>query len=295
MAHDPHLTARQRTGLSVPPLLLRLVLALVFIWAGYTKVFGTFEVTDENRASLVAAGVLPKGQTVPDPVIPDPADEEPATEPDPEPAPDPIPEDVPEAEPEPVSPVEPAPQPEDPVTVPEPDPAADDPTELVFVAQTQPAAKTVRNANGIALALHAGANPQPVTDEDGTTTTPLALVPQGLGQPPWPKYLAWAAAITELLAGGFLLIGLFTRLSGLALAGVMGVAMWLDQIGPAIQSGKAWLGFLPAGGLANMGAYETLLFQLALFAMGLALLFSGSGMLSLDRWIFGKNASDDED
>ncbi|UYV12157.1 MAG: DoxX family membrane protein [Phycisphaera sp.] len=298
MAHDPHLTARQRTGLSVPPLLLRLALAIIFIWAGYTKVFGTFAVTDENRAQLVAAGVLPKGQTVPDPVIPDPVDEEPVPEPEPDliPEEEPLPEENPASDPDPVSPVEPAPQPEDPVA--EPDPVADDPTEVILVAQTQPAPQKVRKANQIALMLHAGANPEPVVAEDGTTSTPLAIVPQGLGAPPWPKYLAWAAAITELVAGGFLLIGALTRLSGLAVAGVMGVALWLTQIGPAISSGNAWLGFLPINDPydpMNPATYTTMLYQLALLAMGLALLFSGPGMLSIDRFVMGRGRADDED
>jgi len=295
MAYNPHLTTRQRTGLSVPPLLLRLALAVIFIWAGYTKVFGTFEVDETNRAALIAAGVLPEGQAVPDPATPDPADEEPTS--DPEPAPDPIPEDepAPDEDPDPVSPVEPAPQPEDPVAEPEPDPTAEDPTEVVFVAQAQPAAQKVANANQIALMLYAGANPQPVVNEDGTTSTPLAIVPQGLGAPPWPKYLAWAAAITELVAGGLLLIGALTRFSGLAVAGIMGVALWLTQIGPAISSGNTWLGFLPMNDPMNPGSYTTLLFQLALLAMGLALLFSGPGMLSVDRFVMGRSVADDED
>ena len=58
MAREVHLTARQRTALSVPPLLLRLVLAIIFIWAGYAKIFGFMDVTPENRGALVAAGVL---------------------------------------------------------------------------------------------------------------------------------------------------------------------------------------------------------------------------------------------
>ena len=300
MAHDPHLTARQRTGLSVPPLLLRLALAVVFIWAGYTKVFGTFEVDETNRAALIAAGVLPKGDAVPDPVIPDPVDEEPITEPDPEPIPDPIPEEepLPEEEPDPVSPVEPAPQPEDPVAEPEPEPAPDDPTHVLLVAQSQPAPQKVQKANEIAVMLYKGANPEPVVNEDGTTKTPLAIVPQGLGAPPWPKYLAWAAAITELVAGVLLLIGALTRLSGLAVAGIMGVAMWLTQIGPAISSGNTWLGFLPVNDPydpMNPATYTTMLYQLALLAMGLALLFSGPGMLSIDRFVMGRGAADDED
>lgn len=300
MAHDPHLTARQRTGLSVPPLLLRLVLAVIFIWAGYTKVFGTFEVDETNRAALVAAGVLPKDDAVPDPVIPDPVDGDPATEPEPVPLPDPIPEDepLPEEDPDPVSPVEPAPQPEDPTAEPEPDPTAEDPTRALLVAQTQPAAQTVRTANKIALMLYRGANPEPVIEEDGTTSTPLATVPQGLGAPPWPKYLAWGAAFTELIAGVFLLVGALTRLSGFAVASIMGVALWLTQIGPAISSGNAWLGFLPMNDPYdpwNPATYTTMLYQLALLAMGLALLFSGPGMLSIDRFVMGRKATDDED
>lgn len=296
MAHDPHLTARQRTGLSVPPLLLRLVLAAIFIWAGYAKCFGTFDVTDENRAALVAAGVLTESGAVIDPV-PDVDVEDliPEPEPESEPEPEVIPEEDPAEDPQPVSPVEPGPGSDDPPSDPGLDePGLDEPGEALLVAQTEPAATKVRMANNIAMALHAAAHPEPVTDDQGVTKTPMALVPDALGSPPWAVRLAWAAAITELVAGILLLVGLFSRLGGLAVAWIMGVAIWLTAIGPAIQSGDAFLGFLPQPDLV-MTNYKDMFYQLALLAMGLAIAFSGGGMLSVDRFIFGKGAADDED
>lgn len=304
MAHAPHLTARQRTALSVPPLLLRLVLAIIFIWAGYTKIFGLIDVTDENRAMLVAAGVLSApglGEIDETPVdqvpIDEPADP-PADEPAGEPASDPDPVDEPIADPT-----------DDPVTDPvdepagEPDPV-EDPTfamapqpTITLVAQASP--ERVRKVNELAMLLYARANPPSTLadDEDGTLEAqrPMALWPAAVGSPPWPVRFAWAAAITELLAGLLLLVGLFTRLGGLSIAGVMGVAMWLTEIGPALQSGNTWLGFLPMYKPMDVASYTKILYQLALMVMGLALLFSGPGMLSLDRWIFGKSVADDED
>ena len=75
----------------------------------------------------------------------------------------------------------------------------------------------------------------------------------------------------------------------------MGMAMWLTQIGPAIQSGNTWLGFLPMNDPWNVATYSVFLWQLALLAAGLALAFSGPGTLSLDRFIFGRSGTADED
>lgn len=271
MAETPQLTMGQRTALSVPPLLLRLVLALVFVWAGGYKVFVKFDVTPEMRPALVAAGALPADvPTTPDGVRPVPT---------PDGASDPIAE--PEPQPEAVEPAE-----------------GVGPLTLASLVQTQVVAggERVRNLHNISMGLYAAGNPQPMVRAEGAEpVTPMALVPQKLGTPPWTVRLAWAAALTELIAGGLLLIGLATRLSGFSLAVVMGVAMWLTVVGPAIQSGNAWLGFLPAGGFAKPEVYQMWFMQLAMLAMGLALVFSGPGMLSLDRWIFGGSGTDDED
>lgn len=299
MAYQPNLTMRQRTGLSVPPLLLRLALAITFIWAGYAKTFGTFPVTEDNRGALAAAGVIQEASTA------DPGDIERDT-PAEQPGPIDLVADPPEGgEPEPASEPEPSAEPQQPETSPvEPGPGsgedpAEDPTlagldtSITLVSQSTQSQK-VRNLNGLAIVVHRAANPAPV-EAEGETKTPMALMPATFGSPPWPVRLAWAAALTELIAGGLLLIGLFTRLGGLAVAGVMGMAMWLTQIGPALQTGNTWLGFLPMNDPWNVATYSTFLWQLALLAAGLALVFSGPGMLSLDRWIFGKSVADDED
>lgn len=277
MAETPQLTMGQRTALSVPPLLLRLVLALVFVWYGSHKVFVKFDVTPEMRPGLVAAGVLP----VDAPPAPETARPVPAPTPEPEPAPEPSPET-------------------NPLEEPQGDPPADGTGPLTLAslawAQDAVAVERVRNLHNISMMLHMAANPQPVVRAEGAEPVmPMALVPQKLGTPPWTVRLAWAAALTELIAGGLILIGLATRLSGFSLAMVMGVAMWLTVVGPAIQSGNAWLGFLPAGGFAKPEVYQTWFFQLSMLAMGLALVFSGPGMLSLDRWIFGTKGETDED
>ena len=88
-------------------------------------------------------------------------------------------------------------------------------------------------------------------------------------------------------------------LNGTVAGGAMGMVLACD-LRVAVPTAKAFypvmkLGFLPQPNLYDMSSYKDFLFQLALFAMGLALLFSGGGMLSLDRWIFGKSVADDED
>ncbi|MFI4917547.1 MAG: DoxX family membrane protein [Phycisphaerales bacterium JB060] len=304
MAREVHLTARQRTALSVPPLLLRLVLAIIFIWAGYAKIFGFMDVTPENRAALVAAGVLgepaaetPEDQAPIDEPVRDPIDE-PIDEPDPieEPAPDPIDEPADE-------PIDPAGDPigePDPADGPleDPDLASIDQPAVTLVAQeAQP--QRVRKLNNLAVLLHKSANPpSTLADDDAGTLEaqrPMALWPAAIGNPPWPERIAWAAALTELIAGLLLLIGLFTRLGGLSIAVVMGSALWLTEIGPAIQSGNTWLWVLPMYEPMDISSYTRMLYQLSLLVIGLSLLFSGPGMLSLDRWIFGKGVADDED
>jgi putative oxidoreductase len=140
--------------------------------------------------------------------------------------------------------------------------------------------------------LHEAANPRP--DENGKT--PMALWPAFAAQGKAPVVLAWAVALTELLGGGLLLVGLVTRLAALGIAGVMLGALWLAEIGPAIQKGTTYLGFIPRhdGGyavkLSADGGYVTLLWQLGLLAMALAIALLGPGALSLDGALGGRKA-----
>lgn len=58
MARGP-LTFRQRVALTLSPLVLRVVLAATFLWAGATK-FSTAQITDpQRRADLITAGIAP--------------------------------------------------------------------------------------------------------------------------------------------------------------------------------------------------------------------------------------------
>lgn len=159
--------------------------------------------------------------------------------------------------------------------------AADFPTEV-----------TARRVYGIALMLHAAANPR--QNDDGKT--PIPLWPAFAAQGKIPVYLAWAVALVELAGGGLLLVGLLTRLAAVGIAGTMLGAVWLSEIGPAIQNGTTILGFIPEHpgaydvALAPAG-YVTLLWQLGLLAMALAVALLGPGGLSLDGAMGKKPAS----
>src|SRR5262249_25937881 len=111
-----------------------------------------------------------------------------------------------------------------------------------------------------------------------------------------PVYLAWAVALTELIAGAAVLLGLFTRLMALALAGVVIGAIWLTLVGPAIQSGNTGLGFLPAKSPVDLAAWEGVWVEVGLLVVAVALAFCGRGRASLDRAILGgPDAEDDDD
>lgn len=142
----------------------------------------------------------------------------------------------------------------------------------------------------IALMISKAADPGLTPDSQPITPT----MPAALANGPWPKVLAWAAAITELVAGAFLILGLLTRISALGTLSVMLVAMWMTQIGPAaLQANDAILGFIPRhSDLFSPAHYSTLLWQLALVSMSLAVVFLGSGAIGLDRLFFSPHSRD---
>lgn len=142
------------------------------------------------------------------------------------------------------------------------------------------------------------ADVRPTSDEPADPgAKPAAEAPAGAGEPVRTKGLfrialmldrqgwsyqvplAWIAAITELVGGVCVLIGLFTRFWSMGLAIAMGVAFRLTSLAAFGEVG-----------LFSMGTdqFNRTMAQLALFALAAGLVVSGAGALSLDRGLFRK-------
>ena len=87
-----------------------------------------------------------------------------------------------------------------------------------------------------------------------------------------PPFLVSVTGIVELFGGVLMILGLFTRVAGVLLAGTMAVAIWKVHLGK---------------GILAVGEYE---FALALGAAAFALATTGAGKASLDYAIFRQKA-----
>jgi uncharacterized membrane protein YphA (DoxX/SURF4 family) len=273
---------------NVTPLLLRLGLAAVFIWAGYAKLAYNDPVSGEDAAILANMGVIKLATAAPAPK--EPAPEAPA------PAPEPAPEETKPAEP---------PTEEKPIEETKPQtmggdgqmgvviralaqdssnpPATMAPAPAAFVAEDFPTPVMVGRVYKIALVLHKAAHPADPARQ---------LWPTKLAESRTIKTLAWLAALTEIAGGTLVLFGFLTRLAALGLASTMCVAMLLTTIGPAAVSGEGFLGFLPPHRMSDpegwQAAWNPMLMQWCLLMMSVGLVCAGAGGLSLDRLIFGR-------
>jgi len=321
---------RDSIALTLPSFILRLVLGITFIWAGTGKLVGTMQVSGDDAARLANLGVhLNPIEAEPATNPNDPASEIPElTEPLPDDPPaetnketsEELGEDLQDQAKDIVEKIEEAiddagnkvpqqaPTLDEPQTIP---PASDPQAGIESIATRNPNAGTwtrVQNTSGdriasdfpeplecqrvysIALMISKAADPGLTPDSQPITP----IMPSKLASRPWPKVLAWAAAITELVAGAFLVLGLFTRFSAFGTLFVMLVAMWMTQFGPAaFHSSDALLGFIPrADDLFSPAAYTQLLWQMALASMSLAVIFLGSGAIGIDRLFFPPHARD---
>jgi putative oxidoreductase len=109
--------------------------------------------------------------------------------------------------------------------------------------------------SGVGKVLAIGPKALPVSD--------LAGLLGGLGLPA-PLVLAWVVGIVELVGGVLLIVGLGTRLVGIALAIDMAVATALVHA------------------LNGFDEYE---YTLVLTVCAVALVLGGPGVLSADRWV----------
>ncbi len=281
---------RDHIALTLPSFLLRLVLALTFLWAGTSKIIGTTTAQGDDAARLANLGVsfiTPAPEPDPEPVLDQAPPTEPLNElPD---SVDDLPTDQPELDSEPNNDSITNPQPKT-STQPEPVNRSIAQTTSPAVGSDYPDAVTFKRVYGLALMLDRAANPP--LGAESTPVTPT--MPSWFGSGRTPVYAAWAAAITELVCGVFLLLGLFTRLSALSLAIVMLVAIWITNIGPAVlQSSDAYLGFIPhKEDPWSPASYTVLLWQLALVIMSVSVALLGAGPLSIDRLLFRPSKRD---
>lgn len=89
----------------------------------------------------------------------------------------------------------------------------------------------------------------------------------------FPSYFGYVAGVVEFFGGWLLVLGLFTRIAALLLAGEMAIAIIRVH--------------LPQGGLLAVSDYQ---FPLALAVGAFALASVGAGAISFDRPIFKNKA-----
>lgn len=232
-----------------------------------------------DRAELPPPAPLPPAENTPPP--------EPRTVPPTPPAQPTAPPPNPTPTPEPRAPETAQPPPPVPLVQPPAErvPAAPPPTAArIYTASDFSGPMRAPNLARVALAIHNAANPPARADG----APPIELWPAKLARDEWPVRLAWTVAITELVAGVMVLIGLLTRLWSLALVGVMLGAIWLTTIGPPIAAGTAVLGFLPPHPAFDAAAWSVPLWQFTLLMVVMALVVTGSGSLALDNALFGR-------
>lgn len=257
------MTIRHRIGLGVPPILLRLALAVTFIWAGSAKYFGTVELTPQQEATLQSI----RSATPPAP--PPPADADVEVEPIPEGG---------EPTAQGAGYVLHLAQNSQPIVEPEED---------TFTGDAASAgASPYHGFHLLAVMIHDSANP----NDQGKQ-----LLFSFMGDGKWPLWLAHTVSVVELLGGVFILIGLMTRLASLGVAGVMIGAMWMTVFGPVVVYGQpGWPSFLPIlPAIENFQsqAWQRFLLQLSLLMAALSVVSMGPGRFSLDRLFFGKSAA----
>jgi uncharacterized membrane protein YphA (DoxX/SURF4 family) len=172
-----------------------------------------------------------------------------------------------------------------PATLPPPLLQTGQPAAPKYSASDFPEPVEVKRLYGIALLIDGAAHPG--ADAEGKPR--MALWPANAARGMWPSICAWAVAVTELVGGFFCLVGLFTRLSALGIAGTMLGAMWLTVIGPAMQSGATRFGFLPDHPAFDVSKWKDVLWQFSLFMSALGVFFAGPGALAVDRMLFPRS------
>ena len=98
---------------------------------------------------------------------------------------------------------------------------------------------------------------------------------------PYPVVQAWLVAITELVGGGLLLIGFFSRIWAVGLSVAMGFAFALTTL-PVLET----VGPMDL----DTPAFTKAAAELALFTLSIGIVLTGPGALSIDQAVFGGGA-----
>lgn len=279
-------SSRRSFGVLLAPVVLRIALAVTFIWAGLGKIVATMPIDEGQAAKLASMGVnVAEGSSA-----------APAAAPASEPGPPPAASTAPGPAHSPIAPTpdERAVRPDAAATARDARDEQSQPASAGQPAAGDPAAasqRKVRRVWGLALRIHESANP----GVGGDGAPRMKLWPASIGSGNWPRYFAIAVVVTELGGGVLLAFGLLTRLGALSLAGVMLGAMWLDQIGPAMQAGTTVLWVLPAHDAWDVAAWRPILWQLSLLSAAVAVALLGAGAPSLDRALGWGGRGDDDD
>ncbi|MFG0258380.1 MAG: DoxX family membrane protein [Phycisphaerales bacterium JB043] len=113
-------------------------------------------------------------------------------------------------------------------------------------------------------------------------------LPGWAGRDRGPQMIGYVVYGLVVIGAAFLLIGFLTRLASLGLIIVMLGSLWITQIAPvALGDAPGMLGILPAHDSYSLDAWSGLLWQLLLLAGVFATFCSGSGWLSIDRFLMG--------
>ncbi len=139
---------------------------------------------------------------------------------------------------------------------------------------------------------------QPAVTADEAATTPseagtykakplhgITLMLDKAGWPA-PVWMARLAALTELVGGGLLFVGLFSRVWGLGLAIAMGVAFYLTSWNLLLDSHLFSL---------TVPDFNRMFAQTGLFVLAFGVFLTGAGPISLDRALFRKTVDEDDD
>ncbi len=94
----------------------------------------------------------------------------------------------------------------------------------------------------------------------------------------WGTFLAWSAAVAQLVAGVLLFVGLFTRLAAFVVCIAIGMAIYIVSVNI-----HGMFTMNPFDWPHDSHRFIQLFAGLGLFTLALGLLFSGGGSFSIDR------------